>query len=183
MRPRGMSDSREIVEPLGHGGVIGPQHVRPDGQRPIEQFLRLLVRLGGLVGETEAVQNRRDVGVLGPEYPLPNGERSLEHSLRRLLRPRSRMRDGEVRYRLQEIGLEDLDEVVIDNAALADEDGILPDGARLLAFLEGMDADLLTHAQEQVRDDHDDLHSTDPAFHGVALALLHFEDLDDEFRK
>ena len=74
----GAIDQRQAVEARGHVGVLGPQGLLVDRQRPLVERLRLAVLTLGAIEPRQVVEAGGHAGMFRPQRLLPDRQRPLE---------------------------------------------------------------------------------------------------------
>ena len=72
-----MIECRQVVEARGHVGVLRPQSLLLDRQRPLVERLGLGIPALGMVNQPQVVEADGHGGVLRPQGLLPNRQRPL----------------------------------------------------------------------------------------------------------
>jgi hypothetical protein len=114
----GLEQEGQVVEALGGGGVVGPQHPLADLQGALEERpgggqLALVLEQAGQVVEAAG-----GVGVVGPQHPLPDRQGALEE----------RPGGGQLALGLEQVGLPPIRKVAIKPKAnfMGSEKSIAP---------------------------------------------------------
>ena len=90
------ADLGEVVQGVGHCGVVGPEDPFLDGQSPAAQGLTVGIAVAGELRAREVLQAEHDVGVVRRQGLLPDGQRSLVERLGGEISPPGIVEDTEI---------------------------------------------------------------------------------------